>query len=142
MIDQEIEKLEEKERKNVDDDKMLSKYLDKNLKQKLQLTSEEAYSFSVLRQKLINEPMDVDRRADDTSDPDSRVGQRLNPLDISDLELDPVYIKIVAQLISFDDHKNVPSLTQEDIKECDKVVERLMLDRQRAVYFSRSRAFN
>jgi hypothetical protein len=38
------------------------------------LTSEEAYSFSVLRQMLINEPIEVDRRKDDTSIADERVG--------------------------------------------------------------------
>jgi hypothetical protein len=91
---------------------------------------------------LINEPMDVDRRQDDTGDPDKRVGQINNPLDISDFDLDPLYIKIVAQLISFEDHQNVPSLTKECIKKCDKVVESLMLDRQRAVYFARSRALD
>lgn len=48
--------------------------------------------------------MDVDRRKDDTSLLEDRVGQLNKPLDLSDYDLDPVYIKIVAQLISFDDH--------------------------------------
>jgi hypothetical protein len=91
---------------------------------------------------LINEPLDVDRRKDDIGLPEKRIGQKFNPLDISDLDLNPVYIKIVAQLISFEQHKHVPSLTKDDVKECDRVVESLMLDRQRAVYFSRSRALD
>ena len=57
------------------------------------------------------------------------------------LDLDPFYIKIVSQLIS-DDFKDVPSLTKDDIIACDKVVEKLMLDRLRAVYFARSRQFD
>ena len=79
-------------------------FVGKNLKQKLKLTSEEAYSFCVIRQMLLNEPMDVDRRKDDTSPEEDRIGQLKNPIDISDFDLEPVYIKIVAQLISFEDH--------------------------------------
>ena len=50
-------------------------FIGKNLKQKLKLTSEEAYSFCVIRQLLLNEPMDVDRRKDDTLAEDERIGQ-------------------------------------------------------------------
>ena len=50
-------------------------FVGKNLKQKLKLTSEEAYSFCVIRQLLLNEPMDVDRRKDDTLAEDERIGQ-------------------------------------------------------------------
>ena len=78
-------------------------FVGKNLKQKLKLTSEEAYSFCVIRQMLLNEPMDVDRRKDDTL-AEERIGQLKNPIDISDFDLEPVYIKMVAQLISFEDH--------------------------------------
>ena len=78
---------------------------------------------------LLNEPLDVDRRKDDTSPEEDRIGQLKNPIDISDFDLEPVYIKMVAQLISFEDHLNIPSLTKDDIKECDRVVNLLMLDR-------------
>ena len=50
-------------------------FVGKNLKQKLKLTSEEAYSFCVIRQLLLNEPMDVDRRKDDTLAENERIGQ-------------------------------------------------------------------
>jgi glutaredoxin 2 len=43
-------------------DKTLKTFMNQHLKQKLQLTSEEAYSFAVLRQMLINEPIELDRR--------------------------------------------------------------------------------
>lgn len=62
-----------------------------------------------------------------------------NPLDLSELNLDPLHIKIVAMLVSFDNHSSVPSLTKQDIKKCDEVVKVLMLDRQRSAYFARSR---
>jgi hypothetical protein len=45
-------------------------------------------------------------------------------------------------LVSEDDYLSVPSLTLDDIRECDRVVEELVLDRQRSRYFARSRAFN
>ena len=65
---------------------------------------------------LLSEPLEVDRRKDDTSLQDDRIGQLNQPLDLSDYDLDPVYIKIVAQLISFEEHSLVPSLTKEDIE--------------------------
>jgi hypothetical protein len=45
-----------------------------NIKQKLQLTSEEAYSFSVIRQMLLNEPLEVDRNKDDNTPEEERTG--------------------------------------------------------------------
>lgn len=49
-------------------------YLGKDLKQKLELTSSEAYSFAVLRQMLIFEPMAVNRNPNDTTPEQMRVG--------------------------------------------------------------------
>lgn len=112
----------------------------KNVRQKLMLTSEEAYSFAVLRQLLIDEPMDFERSQNDKTPEDKRLGQENNPIDISQYGLEPVYIKLVAQLVSSKDHTNVPSLSKEQVRECDIVVEKLLLDRRRSVYFARSRA--
>lgn len=86
--------------------------------------------------------MEVERRVDDKTLEEDRIGQINNPLDLSKLDLDPLYIKIVSQLISFEDHEAVPSLTKEDIIKCDEVVKKLVLDRQRATYFSRSRQYD
>lgn len=44
----------------------------------------------------------------------------------------------VAKLLS-DDHQTISLLTQDEVRECDKVVSRLHLDRLRSTYFYRSR---
>ena len=88
---------------------------------------------------LLDEPLELERNQDDQTMPDDRIGQVNNPLDLSELDLDPLHIKIVAMLVSFDNHSSVPSLTKQDIKKCDEVVKVLMLDRQRSAYFARSR---
>ena len=113
--------------------------------ERLKLTKSEAYSFSVLRQSLIFEPANIQRndgnktKKEIEEEAKKRLGQEDNPLDISDYNIEPKYIKLVAQLLS-DKYHQVPSLTIANIKECDKIVEVLMLDRERAKYFARSRA--
>lgn len=77
-------------------DEIFKGFVGKELKQKLKLTSEEAYSFAVIRQMLLTEPLEVDKSNDDTTPDEERIGQLKNPIDISSFDLDPVYIKLVA----------------------------------------------
>ena len=56
-------------------------------------------------------------------------------------DVDGIYIKMVADLL--DEDENVaPSLTKEDVENCDRVVEVLGLDKERSKYFQRSRQNN
>jgi hypothetical protein len=64
----------------------------------------------------------------------SLIGQELNPIDISDMNLDAVAIKTVGQLLT-KEYSSVSSLSKESIAKCDKVVELLGLDKQRGKYF-------
>ena len=50
----------------------------------------------MIRQMLLDEPMEVERRVDDKTLDEDRIGQINNPLDLSKLDLDPLYIKIVS----------------------------------------------
>ena len=66
------------------------------------------------------------------------LGHMNNPFDLRPYGITYKALGIVNQLLR-DDHTMITTLTLEEVKECDKVVEELGLDKYRARYFYRSR---
>ena len=68
----------------------------------------------------------------------SMVGGQKNPFDLCGFDINEKALMIVCKLIS-DEHFEVEDLTEEMVRQCDKVVTVMNLDKYRAWYFSRSR---
>jgi hypothetical protein len=67
------------------------------------------------------------------------IGGQYNPFDLEEtFGVSDKAFKTVCRLIS-EEHKEVESLTTREVYECDRVVEKLNLDRFRSRYFARSR---
>jgi hypothetical protein len=66
------------------------------------------------------------------------LGSEDNPFNIKEVGVDIKSLMTVAKLLS-SDHESIKTLTVNDVKQCDKFVKKLCLDKYRATYFHRSR---
>lgn len=101
------------------------------------IETKAAYCFPMIR-KHLNKAWEV-VESGPTIDLESSEGTENNPLDISETGVTVQEIKLLASLLSDEDHKTIKNLTNAQVTRLDECTVQLMMDTYKWLYVGRTR---